>query len=50
MGLLVLVLTLAIWLSLDGLEWPARALTTFLLGPLPALMILQARLLDRLPI
>ena len=49
MGLLVLVITLAIWLSLEGLAWPARALTTFMLGPLPALMILQARLLDQLP-
>ena len=49
LGLLVLVMTLAIWLSLDSLAWPARALTTFMLGPLPALMILQARLLDQLP-
>ena len=48
-GLLVAVLTLGIWLSLDALAWPARALTTFLLGPLPALMLLQARLLDQLP-
>ncbi len=49
LGLLVLVITFGIWLSLGSLEWPARALTTFLLGPLPALMILQARLLDQLP-
>lgn len=49
MGLLALVFTLGIWLSLGGLPWPARALTTFLLGPLPALMLLQARLVDELP-
>lgn len=49
LGLLALVFTAGIWLSLSGLDWPARALTTFLLGPLPALMILQARMLDRLP-
>lgn len=49
LGLLVVVFTLGIWFSLGGLAWPARALTTFLLGPLPALMLLQARLLDQLP-
>lgn len=49
LGLLAVVVTLGIWLSLHGLAWPVRALTTFLLGPLPALMILQARLLDQLP-
>lgn len=49
LGILTLVITIGIWLSLGGLAWPARALTTFLLGPLPALMLLQARLLDQLP-
>lgn len=49
LSLLVLVLTAGIWLSLGELAWPARALTTFLLGPLPALMLLQARLMDQLP-
>lgn len=49
LGLLVIIVTAGIWLSLAGLDWPARAMTTFLLGPLPALMILQTRLLDRLP-
>lgn len=49
LGLLLVVVTLGIWLSLHRLDGPARALTTFLLGPLPALMLLQARLLDRLP-
>lgn len=48
-GLLVLVVTAGIWLSLGGLGWAARALTTFLLAPLPALMLLQARLMDQLP-
>lgn len=43
------VITAAIWLLLDALPWPARALTTFLLGPLPALLLLQARLADRIP-
>jgi membrane protease YdiL (CAAX protease family) len=41
--------TAGIWLLLDGIAWPARAFTTFLVGPLPALMLLQARLADRLP-
>ena len=49
-GLLVGVVTVGIWFSLGGLAWPARLLTTFLLGPLPALMLLQARLLDGLPL
>lgn len=49
LGLLTLVATVGIWFTLGGLGWAARALTTFLLGPLPALMILQARLLDQLP-
>ncbi len=49
LGLLTLLATLVIWWSLAGIAWPARTLTTFLLGPLPALMILQARLLIRLP-
>lgn len=43
------VVTVAIWLLLDGLAWPARSFTTFLLGPLPALLLLQARLADRIP-
>lgn len=41
--------TAALWLLLNGLPWPARAFTTFLLGPLPALLLLQARLADRIP-
>lgn len=49
LGLLTLLATVLIWWSLAGIDWPARTLTTFLLGPLPALMIVQARLLDRLP-
>lgn len=43
------VVTVALWLLLDGLPWPARAFGTFLLGPLPALLLLQARMSDRLP-
>lgn len=49
LGLLAVVVTVGIWLSLHRLEWPARSLTTFLLGPLPALMLVQAQLLDHLP-
>lgn len=45
----VSVVTLAIWLLLDDLAWPARSLTTVLLGPLPALMLVQARMVDRIP-
>lgn len=48
-ALAVGVTTAGIWLLLTGLAWPARALTTFLLGPLPALLILQARVVDRVP-
>lgn len=43
------VLTTAIWLLLDGVAWPARTFTTFLLGPLPALLLLQARMAERIP-
>lgn len=45
----VSVVTLAIWLLLDDLAWPARSLTAVLLGPLPALMLVQARMVDRIP-
>ena len=37
------------WGLLAGLAWPARAFATFLLVPLPALLLLQSRLVDRLP-
>lgn len=43
------VLTAAIWLLLEGVAWPARTFTTFLLGPLPAILLIQARLADRIP-
>lgn len=49
LSILVLVLTAGVWLALYDLDWPARALTTFLLAPLPALLLLQARLIDQLP-
>lgn len=48
-GLAVGVGLLLAWALLQGLAWPARAFTTFLLVPLPALMLLQLRLVDRLP-
>ena len=48
-GLAVGVGMLLAWAVLQGLAWPARAFTTFLLVPLPALMLLQLRLVDRLP-
>lgn len=38
-----------VWLLLEGLLWPARAFTTFLLVPLPALLLAQARLAHRIP-
>jgi membrane protease YdiL (CAAX protease family) len=41
--------TVVVWLLLDSLAWPARALTTFLVAPLPALTLLQARLVRRIP-
>lgn len=43
------LVTAVIWVLLDGLEWPARAFTATLLGPLPALLLLQARVTDRIP-
>lgn len=49
LALALSVVTLAIWLLLDDLAWPARSLTTVLLGPLPALMLVQARMVDRIP-
>ena len=49
LGIAVVVVTGVLWLLLDGLAWPARAFTTFLLGPLPALLLLQTRMIDRLP-
>ena len=37
------------WSLLAPLPWPARAFTTFLLIPLPALLLVQARLVTELP-
>jgi membrane protease YdiL (CAAX protease family) len=45
----VACVTAALWLLLGQLPWPARLFTTFLLGPLPALLIVQAQVVDRLP-
>lgn len=49
LGAALTIVTAVVWVLLQPLAWPARALTTFLIAPLPALMILQARLLDRIP-
>jgi membrane protease YdiL (CAAX protease family) len=46
---LVFVGSVFAWLLLHTLPWPARALTTALLVPLPALLILQGRLAGELP-
>jgi uncharacterized protein len=39
----------AAWTLLQPLPWPARALTTVLVVPLPLVLMLQARLADSLP-
>ena len=49
LGALLALATLAVWLLLHPLPWPARAFATLLSAPLPALMILQARILDEIP-
>jgi uncharacterized protein len=41
--------TLAAWLLLHPLPWPARAFATILLVPLPILMVAQIRLVHPLP-
>ena len=46
---LVVVGTAAGWLLLRELPWPARAYTVFLLVPLPAVLLAQARLIRDLP-
>lgn len=43
------IATAGAWLLLDGLVWPARSLTAFLLVPLPALLLMQARMAHRIP-
>ena len=45
----VLALTVVLWFLLGGLAWPSRAFTVFLLGPLPALLLVQARLSEKIP-
>lgn len=49
LGLLGALASVTAWLLLHPLPWPARALTTLLLVPLPALLILQARMIHRIP-
>lgn len=41
--------TAVVWLSLDSLAWSARLFTTILLVPLPAVLLLQARISDQIP-
>jgi len=54
--LLVALGSALVWIASDELLWPARALTVLLLVPLPAALVLQARLvgdpaaLPRLPV
>lgn len=43
------VASAAAWVFLHPLPWPSRALTTVLLVPLPAVLLLQARLTDAIP-
>ena len=43
------VAAVAVWLFLDALHWAPRAYTTFLLVPLPAMLLVQTRLMDGLP-
>lgn len=48
-GLAVALASVLAWGLLRPLDWPARAFTTFLLVPLPGLLLLQARLVQQLP-
>ncbi|HUG40278.1 MAG TPA: CPBP family intramembrane glutamic endopeptidase [Longimicrobiales bacterium] len=48
-GLAVAVASALTYGLLDPLAWPARAFTTFLLVPLPAILVLQTRLVHLLP-
>lgn len=45
----VLVAGAVVWLAAAELEWPARALVTFLLAALPPLMLLQQREVGEVP-
>jgi membrane protease YdiL (CAAX protease family) len=45
----VIIVTAGVWLLLDPLAWPARAFATFLLAPLPAMLLVQARLTRSIP-
>lgn len=48
-SLAVAIGSLLVWMLLDPLAWPARSYTTFLLVPLPGLLLLQAQLADEVP-
>lgn len=43
------VAAIAVWILLEPLVWPTRALATFLLVPLPVLLLVQARVVDQIP-
>jgi uncharacterized protein len=49
LALLGALASVAAWLLLHPLPWPARALTTLLLVPVPAVLILQARMVHSIP-
>lgn len=49
LGLVVALAAALTWGLLADLAWPARAFTTFLLVPLPALLLLQTRLVGSIP-
>lgn len=49
LSLVLLLVAAGAWVLLDPLPWPARAFATFLLVPLPALLMLQARIGDHVP-
>lgn len=49
LGVAVAAASVLVWALLPALEWPARAFATFLLVPLPSLLLLQTRLVDRIP-
>ena len=48
-GLAVALVSVLAWGLLAPLQWPARAFTTFLLVPLPGLLLLQARVVQQPP-
>jgi membrane protease YdiL (CAAX protease family) len=49
LALILLAASVAAWVLLHPLPWPARAFTTLLVVPLPALLMLQVRVAEDLP-